>query len=49
MVFVFQVLTVLIISVHNAERVSSEQLHLQTGFTAPKAIWIDLSLTEPKQ
>lgn len=44
MIFMFQVLTVLIICVHNAERVSSEQLHLQTRITAPKATWIALFL-----
>lgn len=49
MIFMFQVLTILIVSVHNAERVSSEQLHLQTRFTTPKATWIDLSLRKPKQ
>lgn len=44
MIFMFQVLTILIICVHNAERLSSEQLHLQTGITTPKATWIDLFL-----
>lgn len=47
MIFMFQVLTILIICVHNAERLSSEQLHLQTGITTPKATWIDLFLYEP--
>lgn len=49
MIFLFQALTILIISVHNAERVSPEQLHLQTRFTTPRATWIGLSLQEPKQ
>ena len=49
MIFMFQVLTILIVSVHNTERESSEELHLQTRFTTPKATWIHPSLQEPKQ
>lgn len=48
MTFMFLVLTILIVSVHSAERVSSEQLCLQTVFTTPKATQIDLSLQELK-
>lgn len=48
MIFMLLVLTILIVSVHSAEGVSSEQLCSQTVFTTPKATQIDLSSQEPK-
>lgn len=44
-----RILPVLIISVHNADRVSSAQLLSQTRFTTPRAPWIDPSSQDPKQ